>query len=219
MIVPKSKKRAAEEPTAAQARGRPRAFDRGAVLERAMLTFWRYGYEGASITHLTQQMGISAQSLYAAFGSKTELYKEAMTLYRSSVDYAACALQGEVDVWAAVRRVLFESADRFTKPGSPAGCMLSAEMLHGSEEHGQLAQFVRSLRHEALATIKERFHKALQDRQLQQDVDVEGLARLLYATVLGMAVQARDGASEQQLRSIAEVSFAAMQCFRHESSR
>ncbi len=219
MTVPKSK-RSAEKLAIVQARGRPKAFDRGAVLERAMFTFWRYGYEGTSITHLTREMGISAQSLYATFSSKAELYKEAMTLYRSTVDYAARALQGETDIWVAFRRVLLESAERFTKPGSPTGCMLSAEMLHVSDEHGQLAEFVRSMRGDALSTITERLHRAVQDRQLHQNVDVEGLARSLYATVLGMAVQARDGASEQQLRSIAEVSFEALRsAFAPQSSR
>ena len=42
--------------------------------------FWAQGYEGASVAVLTSAMGITAQSLYAAFGSKAELYEDAPNL-------------------------------------------------------------------------------------------------------------------------------------------
>ena len=45
--------------------GRPLSFDREAALERAMLVFWRYGYEAASLSELTSAMGITPPSLYA----------------------------------------------------------------------------------------------------------------------------------------------------------
>jgi len=59
-------------------RGRPRSFDRDAALRSAMKLFWKLGYEGASMAALTKAMGINAPSLYAAFGSKEGLFKEAV---------------------------------------------------------------------------------------------------------------------------------------------
>jgi len=63
------------------ARGRPRNFDKDAALERAMELFWIKGYEGASMTDLTSAMGIASPSLYAAFGSKEELFRRAVQHY------------------------------------------------------------------------------------------------------------------------------------------
>ena len=64
-------------------RGRPRSFDLAAALRRAMEVFWARGYDGASMTDLTAAMGINSPSLYAAFGCKEALFREALELYES----------------------------------------------------------------------------------------------------------------------------------------
>src|SRR5216110_2342376 len=62
-------------------RGRPRAFDTDAALERAMHVFWAKGYEGASLSDLTRAMRINRPSLYAAFGNKEELFRKVLDRY------------------------------------------------------------------------------------------------------------------------------------------
>src|SRR5919106_1320568 len=62
-------------------RGRPRSFDKDAALGRAMEVFWVKGYEGSSMSDLTAAMGIASPSLYAAFGSKEELFRQALKHY------------------------------------------------------------------------------------------------------------------------------------------
>ncbi|RYD28556.1 MAG: TetR/AcrR family transcriptional regulator, partial [Verrucomicrobiaceae bacterium] len=62
-------------------RGRPRAFDRTAALDAAMGVFWRKSYTATSMNDLCEAMGIGSPSLYAAFGSKEQLYAEAIRHY------------------------------------------------------------------------------------------------------------------------------------------
>ena len=50
--------------------GRPISFDEGAALEAAMLLSWEQGYEGYFDGDLTQAMGLSPSSIYAARGDK-----------------------------------------------------------------------------------------------------------------------------------------------------
>ena len=80
--------------------GRPLSFDREAALEQAMLTFWRHGYETTSIVDLTTAMGVTAPSLYAAFGDKQRLFLEAVRRYAGDPELIAeglppCQRNGE----------------------------------------------------------------------------------------------------------------------------
>lgn len=66
-------------------RGRPREFDRTEALNKAMLLFWRKGYTATSMSDLYEAMGIKSPSLYAAFGSKENLYDEVLQHYEQCV--------------------------------------------------------------------------------------------------------------------------------------
>ena len=66
--------------------GRPRSFDRKVALRRAMEVFWALGYEGATLNELQEAMGgITPPSFYAAFGSKEQLFREAVELYSTTL--------------------------------------------------------------------------------------------------------------------------------------
>jgi AcrR family transcriptional regulator len=61
--------------------GRPRSFHIDRALDRALVVFWRKGYEGASLSDLTKALGVNRPSLYAAFGDKEALFRKALDRY------------------------------------------------------------------------------------------------------------------------------------------
>ena len=104
-------------------RGRPRQFDVDAVLDRAIVVFWRHGYDGASLAELTAAMEISPPSLYAAFGGKRELFARAFERYLAvEMAYVDHALTREklADVF---HDYLFGTAGAVTRGDRPHGCM------------------------------------------------------------------------------------------------
>lgn len=61
--------------------GRPREFNDISVIDSAMEAFWIKGFEECSTEDLCKSTGLGRGSLYNAFGSKHNLYKQALLRY------------------------------------------------------------------------------------------------------------------------------------------
>lgn len=194
-------------------RGRPLSFDRGVVLDRAMMVFWASGYEGASIPMLTAAMGVSAQSLYAAFGSKDALYREAVERYRATIGaFADRALDEVPDAVDAIATLLRESATMFSRSADTPGCMVTTAPSGVVED--ALIRFGRQLRADGVRKLADRLLRGVRKGQLGHATDCDGWAGYLSSVLQGMSVQARDGATERMLLSTAEIAIGSLQALR-----
>ena len=187
-------------------RGRPRAFDRDEALGLARRTFWRLGYEGASICDLTEAMGITPQSLYAAFKSKADLYRESLEQYRRTDGAYVWTILAEEPVTAiAFRRVLTQAARQYARSDLPPGCMMSISISSCAEENRAVAAVASTMRQEALARFRARIEKGIEAGDVPAGIDALAAARFFQVTIQGMSIQARDGASEEDLLAVAEI--------------
>ncbi|HEV3241888.1 MAG TPA: TetR/AcrR family transcriptional regulator [Methyloceanibacter sp.] len=111
--------------------GRPRAFDMDQALDQALHVFWQKGYEGASICDLTAAMGINPPSLYAAFGNKETLFREALDRYEAIRDQIMAEAFAAPTAREAIQRLLEGTADRLSDKRNPTGCLLSSGSARG----------------------------------------------------------------------------------------
>ena len=187
------------------AMGRPREFDPDQALDIALHVFWRRGYEGASINDLTEAMGITKPSLYAAFGNKEELFRKALDRYVDGPGgYVQVAL-AKPTAREVVEHMLFEAADAVTDPNNPPGCLAVQGALTCGEAAESIKQELMARRAQGEKDLRERFARAVAEGDLPDDADAADLARYLSAVLQGMAVQAAGGATRAQLRKIAEI--------------
>lgn len=192
-----------EAERASRVRGRPRAFDRKAALDAATRLFWKKGYSATSIADLTEAMGIGSPSLYAAFGSKEQLYAEALDHYQRENEATAWGRFLAADTArGAVQAFLMDSAAGLSQ--AVAGCMVTLSSV-GCEGNAQLGELVLSARHTALERLEARLRRGVGDGEIPAEVDVHALARFVQSVQNGMSVLARDGATRAELESIAEI--------------
>ncbi|MFE4259338.1 TetR/AcrR family transcriptional regulator [Streptomyces sp. NPDC056883] len=189
-------------------RGRPRSFDRDEALDKAMFAFWERGYEATSISDLTASLGISAPSLYAAFGDKRKLFDEVVVVYGGRYgDFAAVALAEEPTARAAVGRVLHEAAEVYTDPAHPPGCMVISAAVNTTSD--EVAQALRLRREANLVAFESRIRADVAAGVLPAGTDTWALARYAGAVLQGMSQQSRDGAGREELEAVAELAMGA----------
>jgi AcrR family transcriptional regulator len=197
--------------TASKPRGRPRTFDRHAALTRAMETFWLKGFDGCAISDLTAAMNINSPSLYAAFGSKEDLFREAVDLYGMLEGEATrCALEGPRNIRDALGTMLKRSVDMFTRGPQPRGCMVMLGTLNVSADQKGLRDLLHKRQRQILDVIGKRMALAVDDGEIAPSVDIDALSMMCAVLFTGLAVHAHDGAGRAKLDSAIDAFVATL---------
>lgn len=191
-------------------RGRPREFNRSTALRAAMELFWKHGYEGASLSMLTDAMGITRKSLYAAFHSKEDLFREAVELYNSAgggpendtLGSAATARE-------AVEATLRENADAYVDPRTPRGCMVVLAGLNLTAAHEAIGDHLAELRRQDHAALLARLDRGVAEGDVPAATDTATLASYYLTVLQGLSIQARDGCSRELAHAIVDCAMAA----------
>jgi AcrR family transcriptional regulator len=193
-------------------RGRPREFDRERALQKAMQIFWSLGYDATSMADLRVGLGITQASLYAAFGSKEQLFHEAVDLYRRTVGLStARALAAGSSAREAIHAMLQAAADAYTAPGTPRGCLVILGAINCVTENKAIQAHLLSIRRQVSQSILDRLKRGQCDRDVPKVVPINALAAYYSSVLYGLALQSRDGASRKTLTQVVEFAMANWQ--------
>ena len=186
-------------------RGRPPAFDHDEALEKALKVFWSRGFEGASMTELTEALGINRPSIYAAFGNKEELFRKALGKYLAGPVAFVTEAMKEPTSRQVVEKFLISSAEFLTNPDNPRGCMI----VHGALSCGQSSELIQqeliTYRKNYEDNLRQRFELARSQGDLPSDTSASDLAKYVATLHQGMSVQATSGATIEELMAVVQV--------------
>jgi TetR/AcrR family transcriptional repressor of nem operon len=188
---------------------RPKEFDRDLALQKAMMVFWEKGYTATSAADLVQAMGIGRQSLYDTFGDKHKLYLEALALYsEASVAELVQNLRAAQPL-EAIEAMLMAFAAR-PEEQNALGCM----GINSICELGLQDAAVNAVREKSGAPLRASLMVLLQQAKETGDaapeLDAAAGADFILATLAGMKVIAKGGASAQALRSVGALAVQAL---------
>lgn len=190
--------------TEPKSKGRPRQFDREQALQQALLLFWQKGYEQTSISDLCSEMKINPPSLYAAFGSKKALFCAALDNYtRQYWDSVLAQLDVHADIKVAVAQFFQAAAEVMRLPNMPKGCMVLSHSWQTLDP--DIQSWSREARAYCMSRIRNRLQRAVADKQLKSNTNVELLATLLHIYLEGLSSYAYSSDGEN-LNDVAQYS-------------
>jgi AcrR family transcriptional regulator len=189
---------------------RPREFDLEEALQGALHQFWQKGYEGTSLHDLTEAMGITRPSLYAAFGNKEQLYRTVLDRYESRYLGFVGPTFGEPTARAVIEKLLYSYADANTGETTPPGCFGMNGAVACSDEGEPIRQELLARRSAAERMLAERLARAREEGDLPPETDPETLAKYVMTVAQGVAMQAKSGASRKALHDVIAIALGAL---------
>jgi AcrR family transcriptional regulator len=180
-----------------------------------MEVFWEKGYEGASLEDLQAAMGgIGPPSFYAAFGSKEQLFLEAIRLYTETAGMAPMrALAGEPTARRSMEAMLRQSANVFCGGDKPRGCLLMLAAINCTPASRNIQEHMTQHRAQLPALIRQRLERGVAEGELPSTLDPEPLSFYYAAVLMGLSIRARDGASRAELDSTIDYAMSAWDAF------
>jgi AcrR family transcriptional regulator len=186
-------------------RGRPTNFNHEEALEKALQVFWSHGYEGASMSALTEALGINKPSIYAAFGNKEELFRKVLAQYTTGPAAFVAEAMKEPSARLVVEKFLMRAVDFFSDKSTPNGCMIVQGALTCAQSSSKIQQELITYRNGIETMLTKRFDLAKTQGDLPPNLNTKQLAKYIATIHQGMSVQATSGATREELIAIVEI--------------
>jgi TetR/AcrR family transcriptional regulator, transcriptional repressor for nem operon len=188
---------------------RPREFEPAEVLDRALIAFWRLGYDACSISQLVKATGLQRQSLYNGFGDKDALFLAVLERYAqhsaaelTQLDRSDATL---ADVRAYMERVLAIQTSR-----GCGACLLVRTAFGPKIREPRVRKAVTA----GAQAVRECFvrvvERALLSGELPKGTEAESCAAYLYAVLNGLAALTRTGGNEHQVAEVLSHTFHSL---------
>ena len=185
--------------------GRPREFEIGEALDKAIVVFSEQGYHGASISDLKDAMGLTAGSLYKAFKDKKAIFLAAFDRYkqvRNGVldEQLLLGTDGRDKVF----RMLRVYADASLGEAGRRGCMVVGTAVELGAYDPEAAERVHRSMSRTEAQLEALIREGRADGSINPEADPQAIARLLLSLAYGLRVLGKTGPTREQAYSVVE---------------
>ncbi|SET43465.1 transcriptional regulator, TetR family [Marinobacter segnicrescens] len=190
-------------------------YDRDKALEDAVRLFWERGYGGASMKQIEKALDMRPGSLYATFGSKDGLFREALAVYTGRMSNSmGRALEESPTIMEGIFTYLRSLTEQITAPDSPArACLVVKTLLEVTSDQPELRDLVNRRLREVEDYLAELFERAREQGELKPGVDSRRLARLVQAQIMGLRSLAQRDIDTDSIKTLTEDIITALGAF------
>jgi TetR/AcrR family transcriptional regulator, transcriptional repressor for nem operon len=183
-------------------------------LDAAVLCFWKQGYEATSVRDLVEHTGITAASLYNAFGDKRALYEKALDHYVEDSIADRIRRCRSLPPLQAIEAFFNEIVKRSLDDPDRKGCMLVNAALDGTPNDPAFRKVVAN----ALIGIEGFFQMCVSAGQAEGSIapslPADTLAQSLLGALMGIRVLARVRPERTLLEGVAAAALAQLRAAR-----
>jgi len=185
---------------AKKGRGRPTTFDRDQLVEIVMNEFWDHGYKEVSMNQIAQRSGLTRTSLYNCFETKEALFLAALERYfLSAPDLLLDNLKEGESVADAFYGVFDKACHDRAKDKKNRGCMAINCISEMIASNTPLGDHLLGLLEYRKALIRTLMVRAVAQKELAKDVDVDFLSDLMVTFMCGFSTFSKTGASKAKM--------------------
>jgi TetR/AcrR family transcriptional regulator, transcriptional repressor for nem operon len=199
---------------------RPREFSEMAALQSAIDCFWQRGYKATTMRDLAASMGLTAPSLYNAFGDKQALFARALERYLDCTTRDRLRrYETSLPPKKAIHYFFAEIVDHSINDRQRKGCFLVNSALEVAPHQSELGAVIAKKFGEIEAFFKRCIRAAQADGTAPSNVDANDMARLLLGVLLGIRVLARSIPSRSLLEGVMRPALALLDLPRHKKKK
>ena len=172
--------------------GRPRSFEPEQVIVQAMDAFWSNGYGATSPAMLAEVTGVGKGSLYHSFGSKRQLFDQALALYDAAgVELAEQCLSRPGATKDRIREFIADMVDTDLARAVPRGCLAVNTAIELAPDDEDATRAVHRMQQHTIAAMAARIEQGRRDGDVRENTDPVAFAQFLMSIVTGLRVLAR----------------------------
>jgi TetR/AcrR family transcriptional repressor of nem operon len=191
---------------------RARTFDPSTALKHAVELFASKGYSETSMEDIVNATGVSRYGIYGTFGSKRELFEQALDRYADSMGKQAFLRLLEPDASIEhIRNIFQERVVDMCCQAENKGCLF----IHTAMELAPRDDDLRDVLQKFMGRMSKLFAVGLDSAkergEVRADLDVKAAGELLTSTMFGLAVLGRSGFPQETLDGIVNNTLSAMQ--------
>ncbi|EJN6961170.1 TetR/AcrR family transcriptional regulator [Photobacterium damselae] len=167
-------------------------FDRQQVIDKATNLYWQKGFHATSMRNLQNAIDMRPGSIYASFGSKEGLFKQALQHYQQQgvIELNQC-LANSASPLAGLKRFIQQLVLETPKSAPSGLCLLAKTVAELTCDNQELLDEACRLLNKMEAEFEKVIISAQQHGEITKEKDSAELARYVQVQIAGLRTYAK----------------------------